>query len=487
MEANNSLPNTIMEFDLNSGTQKIVSREELEPIEIDSNIFQPREGISHTYSGHIGELMAAAESYNSESMSDDIRPSYIFGPDDRVLVPDATVFPFSSVVSIHVEAANGSNYIGSGAIIDEFHVLTVAHVAYIADAGGWVSDMEIVPARDYSNQPFGAASADIIRLPGEWIASEDYRYDWALVTLDQPLGASTGWMGVATYDSSSSVYTGTLYTTGYPGDLNNGWRMYNTTDVGKRADEYNHWFALDTAGGQSGSAIWTKNATGEYIITILAYEYLGGVDWNFGTRINEELYNTLATYLMIDADPVPKPELRNIYADTTAGAWSTIYKKNTVLGILTDVENVGVIASETVKVNFYLSQDNNITIDDYLLGTETIATIGILQSVEMDWFGTVPKEVPNGQYYIGWIIDPDNTVPEYDEEDNSGTVGSIRILVSSTALQEFFWTPLGTGIIIGGVAVLVLIPTILIISSVKRRRKRNRMANEYPSYQDYTN
>jgi hypothetical protein len=289
-------------------------------------------------------------------------------------------------------------------------------------------------------------------------------------------------MGIATFESTNSVYTGTLYTAGYPGDLNNGWRMYNTTNVGDRADEYNHWFELDTYGGQSGSGIWIKNATGEYIITILAYEYAGGVDWNFGTRINEDLYNTLATYLAIDADPVPKPELRNIYGATTAGAWSQLLKKNTFFGILTDVENVGVLATDGVAVNFYLSEDDNVTTDDYLLGTEITANIGVLQSVAADWYGTVPKEVPNGQYYMGYIIDPENLIPEYDDDNNSGTIGSIRVIVTSTAIQEFFWSPLGTGVLIGGIAVLVLIPTIAIISAAKKRRKRNKIAGDYPPY-----
>ncbi|MHA1454052.1 MAG: trypsin-like serine peptidase, partial [Promethearchaeota archaeon] len=244
--------------------------------EFDSTMFQPQEGISHTYSGNLGEIIAAAESGNSDSMSDDIRPSFIFGPDDRVLVPDATVFPFSSVVSIHVPADGGGYYMGSGALIDEYHVLTVAHIAYIDENDGWSTSMEIVPARDYSNEPFGVATAETIRVPGEWIASEDYRYDWALITLNEPIGNLTGWMGVATFDEDDSVYTDTVYTAGYPGDLNSGWRMYNTTDLGKGADYYTHDFALDTAGGQSGSAIWMENATGEYIITILAYEIDGG-------------------------------------------------------------------------------------------------------------------------------------------------------------------------------------------------------------------
>ena len=48
-EINADIHNTIMEFDLNSGAQKIVSKENLESIDIDPNIFQPQEDKSRDY------------------------------------------------------------------------------------------------------------------------------------------------------------------------------------------------------------------------------------------------------------------------------------------------------------------------------------------------------------------------------------------------------------------------------------------------------
>jgi V8-like Glu-specific endopeptidase len=481
------LTNGIVEYNVNTKTETVTDRVDPDTVKIDSTLFQPSLGMTKEYSENMRELIQAWESYNDELGEDAIRPTWIFGEDNRTLVADPTIFPYSSVVSIHVDVG-GSTYIGSGAIIDSFHVLTVAHIAYIHEEGGWVDTMELVPAREFTTRPYGTAYADRIRLPGEWIASADYRYDWAVITLDRSIGDLTGWMGIATFDEDDPIYYSMVETAGYPGDLNSGWYMYNTSDYGKGADYYIHEFALDTYGGQSGSAIWMENASGQYIITILAYEIVDGADWNFGTRINDDLYSQIATFLMTDSDPDPNAELRSLAVGTSAGAFEQFIKRSDVLGIGTEVQNIGGIVASNVKVGFYLSEDKEITTDDYLVGTQTASQVGIMDSESVEWYGTIPKDVPNGRYYMGYIIDPDDTIEEYNENDNAGSIGSVQIQVTSTAFQEFIWSPLGTGIMIGGGVLIVLIPTIAIVVSVKKRRKRQASYGGYDynsgDYQD---
>jgi len=477
--------NEYVEYDLRTGIQTISPRVGQDDIvRIDPTVFQPQKGIQPTYSGHLGDLSTdSVESDSSSSYSSNSvlpKPTYVFPPDDRVLVSNTSKFPFSSVVKIYVQAANGTLYIGSGAVIDEFHVLTVAHVAYIHDAGGWVTSMELVPGKKGAEEPYGSAYATHIRLYPEWINEARVEHDWALVTLDRSVGNLTGWMGIATYGSGNAIYSSEIYTAGYPGDLLFGEYMYNTTDDGDRADEYNHWFYLDTYGGQSGSAIWHVNATGEYIITILAYEYLNGVDRNFGTRINTQKYNQLATWLAQDTDPVKKPDFITIYAGSTLEAWSTVFKKVTQFGIFTDVQNMGTIPAEEVKTSFYLSKDNNVTTSDYLLGSIYVTNLEPMESDNADWIGTVPRNVPDGLYYMGWVNDPDNTIEEYNEDDNGGRL-SIQIRVDSTWLQNFTSTPLGLGITIGVIAIVVILPIVGIAMSIHKRRKRKKMNMGYNS------
>lgn len=472
-------PNSFVEFDLETRTKKIISNKDaLDGLEYDPDLFQPKKGIKPTYNGHIGDMLAAAASElgsSSLSIYDTIRASTIFPPDDRAVVADTTAFPFSSVVKIYVTTPDGPRYMGSGAIIDDTHVLTVAHVGYIIADGGLVTSMEIIPGKTGSYEPYGSYYARHIRMPMEWLISASSQYDYALVTLAQPIGATTGYMGVATYNRFDPVYTSKVYTAGYPGDLSGGYVMYNTTDVGTSADEWNHWFKLDTYGGQSGSAIWTKNSSGEYIISILAYEYGqgDGAGSNFGTRISQDVYNQLASWIGQDEDPVEKPEFRPIFWDTTAEPWQYLYKGQTKFRILSDIENLGRMDVEELTVGFYLTNDSELTLDDYLIGTKTIGNLDVLESKAVNWYGNIPRSVPNNRYRIGFIIDPFNELDEYEEDNNAKLVGTIQIVVANSISYNFFTSPLGLGLTIGGGTLIVGGTTAGIVIGVKKRKKRN--------------
>jgi V8-like Glu-specific endopeptidase len=217
-----------------------------------------------------------------------IKSSYVFPPDDRQRVTSTSSFPWRTICKLYITAQNGSRYIGSGAIIDNFHVLTCGHCVFLHDAGGWADEIKVVPGKNNDNEPFGHAYVTYMRSYTGWTQSEMVEHDWAVLTLDQSIGVFTGWMGRQTFDSSNSIYTDILNTAGYPGDLDNGENMYFVSDNGDRANEYNHWFWMDSAGGQSGSPVWTYDGENRYILSILAYEYVNGVDANFGTRLNSD-------------------------------------------------------------------------------------------------------------------------------------------------------------------------------------------------------
>lgn len=81
-------------------------------------------------------------------------------------------------------------------------------------------------------------------------------------------------------------------------------------------------------------------------------------------------------------------------------------------------------------IRYYASVDTNITSDDHFL-YETVADFGIGPGEQKAlWEAFVfPGTVPAGQYYIGWIFDPDNSVCESDESNNAGYVRGIRLTV----------------------------------------------------------
>ncbi len=82
------------------------------------------------------ELEVSPEDEDFQEFGNIISLATIFYPDDRELIHDTTMYPFSAVCKIFARFPNGKIVKGSGAMIDGFHVLTAGHCLYISDFGG---------------------------------------------------------------------------------------------------------------------------------------------------------------------------------------------------------------------------------------------------------------------------------------------------------------------------------------------------------------
>ena len=195
----------------------------------------------------------------------------VLSPDDWVRISPTTGDPWRSIVKLFVTFPNGIRGSCSGAIIGSgdgngFHVLTAGHCAYNGPAGdinlgGFATSIEVIPGLDGDYMPYNHAWVTGITTYASWTQNEDHRHDWALLALDRRVGNFTGWMGRETYSSGDAVYSSDLHTAGYPADKSGGLGMYYDADVGRVADEFNHWYFMDTAGGQSGSPVWRQDST----------------------------------------------------------------------------------------------------------------------------------------------------------------------------------------------------------------------------------
>ena len=226
-----------------------------------------------------------------------VKMSYPFPPDDRQKVTSTSSYPWRTICKLFITAQDNTQYSGSG---------------YIIIGSGWILlqvKVEVIPGMDGSFTPYGVAYATDYRTYTGWTESEMEEHDWALVTLDRNIGSYTGWMGIISEDPSSSIYTGILNVAGYPGDLDNGYSMYFDSDDGEAADEYNHWFWMDTAPGQSGSPVWIYDGDDRFVTSINAYEYENGAYANMGTRINNEKFDRLNTWLSEDSSSSPSTNL----------------------------------------------------------------------------------------------------------------------------------------------------------------------------------
>lgn len=429
---------------------------EMFPENINTFISNPDYGITNTFKN----------SDDTQQLSS-IETSTIFGTDDRERVQDTTEFPYRTICKLYITAQDGTQFIGSGAIIDNFHVLTCGHCVYLHDYGGWASEIEIVPGKDLLYRPYGQAYNTTLRTYPGWISDEDLESDFALITLDRNLGNYTGWMGRKAANPSNSIYN-YAYTSGYPGDLNNGERQYNTSNGDTSADALFHYYKLDIKGGQSGSPVWNYDGGDRYIISVVAY---GSSPYNFGPRLTSLKNTTLNNWLQADASGAPAdiPDLAN-RGEGYFDAYPIITSSS--LGSLTiiwDVTNIGTNSSQNFTVDYYLTPDTTVNSNDYYLGSSNISGISPYEYKDVSWTGGVDASVPAGQYYIGFIIDSANQTAELDESNNYVVATSRVITVLPSFLFTFeFWL-----IVIGSVS---LISVVIVV--VWYRRKSRTPENE---------
>jgi len=315
----------------------------------------------------------------------------------------------------------GGTYSGSGAVIDNFHILTAGHCAYLRDGPneGWATSIEVVAAMDTSDtisDPYGSAWATNMRSYTGWTVSGSAQHDWAVLTLDRNIGSFTGWMGRMTAGSGSAIYDQLMNVAGYPGDFASGNRLVWDDNNGDGATTNNHFYWADTGPGESGGPVWRYEGGSRYIMTTHAYGP-GNPDANYGTRLNTDKYDRIFTWLAADSAPTDKADL----IDNGGSAVNdyTVTAGITSFDVDSNIRNVGTASSGTYYVHYYASTNDYISTSDYYIGTSSAESTGAFGTDAATWVGTFPN-IPGGDYYIGWIIDKDDNVDEFDEGNNKG-------------------------------------------------------------------
>ena len=391
--------------------------------------------------GDDSEEIEISKVSGKKGLVDKLHAETIFPPDDRQIITNTDEYPWSSICKLYITADDDTKWIGSGAIIDEFHVLTCGHNVYLHDNGGWAKSVEVIPGMDGSYEPFGSAMVTNMRSYTGWTQDEMEEHDWAVLTIDTNMGYNTGWLGLQTENPSHSIYTGTLHTAGYPGDLDYGERMYYTTDIGDSADEYNHWYWLDSAPGQSGSPVWTDDGSNRYIVSIYAYSYEDEVYPNFGTRINQDKFDQISVWLNEDSSN-PLPDLRDRGLNYSSFSPDQLSLGSSTLDIYGNIENIGFTSVGAFEVSFYLSTDSTVSTGDFLLGTDIISSLNVNSYIASTWSGSLPGTITDGNYYVGWIIDPSNSIDEFNENNNKQIIESEMLQIDRTVpSSSILYTP----------------------------------------------
>ncbi|MBA7542680.1 hypothetical protein ES705_35004 [subsurface metagenome] len=230
----------------------------------------------------------------------------------------------------------------------------------------------------------------------------------------------------------SSIYTGLLNTAGYPYDLDGGKNMYYTYDNGYHANEYNHFYYLDIEGGQSGSPVWIYDGTYCYILSVVAYSWIG-LGINYGTRINWNKRDCINNWLTADETLIDKPDLASesntfsSFTPTLGGAGLTNFE------VSCKIINAGTNTSSPFTVSYYASNDTTFSDEDYLIGTDIIPTLSPTESTDSQWSGVLPSDIPSGSYYIGWILDVNDDIDEFNENNNWLFIWDYKLQIDATA------------------------------------------------------
>jgi V8-like Glu-specific endopeptidase len=363
----------------------------------------------------------------------------VFPSDGRRKVSPTVDFPWRTICKIYITFPDGNHFAGSGVIIGRndgisFHCLTAGHCVYRKEYGGWAKTVEIIPALDNDYTPFYSAWAVKIKTNEGWTIDSMAEYDWACIILDRQIGNFTGWMDKFT-TSDLDWYRGTFYCAGYPIDLDFGLCLYYDSDSGRIADEYFHWYYMDASDGQDGMPIWAMVRNKKRIVSI----HLGDDDGsgsNVGLRLNADKFNQLTQWLHEDQPPIDRPDLVDDGAKWANFKPKTVVRGFSQLMIGNDVRNIGTAYSGNFSVAYYASLDKEVEPNnDFLIGTKEITTIPPFIWRDSDWSGVFPEPIPEGEYYVGWVIDPDDQVIEFDESNNTGIITSKKLVVRDPYIE----------------------------------------------------
>ena len=220
----------------------------------------------------------------------------VHGRDDRIRINNTNVYPWRVHASLLITARDGSRWIGTGWFVGPHTLITAGHVVYIKNSGvpgrdGWVRSINVMPGRNGSQLPYGTVTSTMFRSVTGWTGSGDENYDYGAIMLTTDLGKRTGWLGFGAFtDATLLASVGNI--SGYPGDKPSGTQWYDSRRIAS-VNSRKVYYDIDTAGGQSGAAVYRIANGKRYAFAIHAY---GGATVNSGTRINTPVYNNIKTW-----------------------------------------------------------------------------------------------------------------------------------------------------------------------------------------------
>ncbi|MEB6226448.1 trypsin-like peptidase domain-containing protein [Mammaliicoccus sciuri] len=215
----------------------------------------------------------------------------IIDTDDRKIVNDISRTPNKSIVYIKTFLYDNSYYRGTGFIIDDYAVLTAAHVITAENKNEKIKDIYIYAGYKFDNSSEETARVIKSYVLADWINNPNINHDMALLILDKPLGKTFEKLNIIDRALIGEV----INTIGYPGkdngEVRKGNQYYSSGKIVKVTNN-NIFYDLDTEGGQSGSPIFNEN---KEVIAIHTngFDKRNSYKFNLGLRLTSNNIETI--------------------------------------------------------------------------------------------------------------------------------------------------------------------------------------------------
>jgi glutamyl endopeptidase len=230
------------------------------------------------------------------SFPDTVKLETVHGEDKRILVEETAKYPYRINASLLITAHDGSQWIGTGWFISPRTLITAGHCVYIKKSGvpnrdGWVKTIQVMPGRNGSKLPYGSVTSSHFWTVKGWADSGDENYDYAAIIIPTDLGSKVGTLGFGNY-ADGELNNTVANVTGYPGDKPSGTMWYDTRGIASVTGT-KVYYDIDTAGGQSGAAVYIIKDGERIAVAVHAY---GGPVTNSGTRISPPVFQNLTNW-----------------------------------------------------------------------------------------------------------------------------------------------------------------------------------------------
>lgn len=249
-------------------------------------------------SGDLAGIAAEDDSTVGQSLPPILSPlgiESVIGADGRAKVNTTTNYPYRANAFLIVNY-NGGSGTCTGFFIGPRTLATAGHCVYDQTLG-WATSIQVFPGRNGGSSPYGNAYACYLWSVGGWVDNGNTNYDYGAIILpsNKALGNTVGWYGFFYTTDGASLDEDTVRVYGYPGDKTYGtqWGMQGKIKtVNTRKLHHN----VDTAGGQSGSAVYETRSNGPYANSIHTNGVYGTSPYNRSTRIVKGVFDNLKAW-----------------------------------------------------------------------------------------------------------------------------------------------------------------------------------------------